>query len=144
MGIFSPSCQCLQICSTKTMTPLSLFFANIRLSVWKNLIMPFHIQHLVSLMFQHSSRNLIIIYIILTPCVSYLDGHVVGPVKESSVHFLLDVWAAADAADHQRNDKHFPQIDTSHLLNTLIHTGLWKYDFMIFSVTSRYRSNVGF
>ena len=93
-------------------------------------------------MFQHNfgSRTLNIIYIILTPCVSYLDGrHVVGPVKESSVHFLLDVWAAAHAASHQRNDKHFPQIDTSHLLNTLIRTGLWKYDFMNFSVTCRYR-----
>ena len=53
-----------------------------------------------------------------TPCVLYFHGHVVGQVKQSSVHFLLYVWAGTAAATAKEMINTF-LTSTSHLLTTL-------------------------
>ena len=75
--------------------------------------------HSTSGTFQH---NFGFLFVSLTPCfcVLYFHGHVVGQVKQSSEHFLLDVWADAAAAAAKEMINTF-LTSSCHLLNTLIH-----------------------
>ena len=75
--------------------------------------------HSTSGTFQH---NFGFLFVSLTPCfcVLYFHGHVVGQVKQSSEHFLLDVWADAAAAKEMINTF---LTSSSHLLK---HPDPWK------------------
>ena len=133
------------------MTLLSLFFANIRLSVWEKFnYASLHLPSAANIQvikyshnFGSRTLNVICIFSILTPCfcVSYLQGHVVGQVKQSSVAFLLYVWAGTSAAAAKEMINTF-LTSTSHLLNTLINRRLLKCAFLSSILSLQIRNTI--